>query len=94
MKCSHCGSHLAPAFAVGDYVVVDVPGHIWNTYEGFIMEVDETELESDEGHPYLLSVVDENKNHIGLESFWDAKSLRLLSAAGTFHKSYGELFDV
>jgi hypothetical protein len=91
MKCPCCNTELSAEFQVGDFVEVIDTG-LWNGYRGFIMEVEEERL-AELGCAYYLSVVDEDKNHIGLESWWDGPSLRLISGAGTYIQSYGELFN-
>lgn len=91
MKCYHCGSHVLPSFQPGDYV--EVLKSSWAGYRGFIMEVNEDLLIEEHGCPYFVSVVDDDKNHIDLTSWWDGPSLRLISGAGTYLQSYGELFS-
>ena len=90
MKCPCCNSELTLEFQVGDFV--EVINDTWRGYQGYIIEVDENRL-AEHGSAYHLSVVDENKNHIDLCSWWDGPSLRLISGAGTYLQSYGELFN-
>lgn len=92
MKCPCCNSELTLEFQVGDFVEV-IAASSWNSYEGYIIEVDENRLVEDGKYAYHLSVVDDNKNHIDLCSWWDGPSLRLISGAGTYLQSYGELFN-
>ena len=91
MKCPCCNSELTLEFQVGDFVEVTDSGP-WRGYQGYIKEVDENRL-AELGCAYHLSVTDDNKNFIGLESWWDGPSLRLISGAGTYLQSYGELFN-
>lgn len=90
MKCPCCNSELTLEFQVGDFV--EVINDTWRGYQGYIIEVDEDRL-VEHGSAYHLSVVDDNKNHIDLCSWWDGPSLRLISGAGTYLQSYGELFN-
>lgn len=92
MKCPCCHTELSAEFQVGDFVEVIDSGS-WRGYEGYIMEIVENLVGIVGECPYLLSVVDDDKNHIGLESWWDGPSLRLISGGGTYIQSYGELFN-
>lgn len=92
MKCPCCHTELSAEFQVGDFVEVIDTG-LWNGYKGFIVDVDTADLVEPDGCPYFVSVVDDNKNHIDLKSWWDGPSLRLISGGGTYIQSYGDLFN-